>query len=208
MADQQKKRRFRYGLLALILSGSVSTSGMANNNNNTYRSVDNWNVEGQHGVVHVKGSLTESPCHLAMTSSDQTVDMGNLDTVTLQNKGKGTPIPLHIGLEECLETEAQSEDAQDGMTTWSSAPPTVKIRFVAPIVPTYTDLVQVNGAEGLGLAVSTHQGTALPVGQASKPQLLPSGQRRLTYYVTPVRTGPLVSGAYSAPLIAFEMIYD
>ncbi|HHN8583825.1 TPA: fimbrial protein [Providencia rettgeri] len=207
MADQKNKCRFRCGLLAMVLSGLVSMPSVADNNNNIYRPVDNWTVDGQHGVVYVKGSLTESPCRLAMTSSDQTVEMGNLDTGTLQHNGKGTPVPFHLELEDCLESATRLENVQSGMTAWSSTQPAVKIRFVAPTVPLYSEVVRVNGAQGLGLAVTTVGGALLPMGQASEPQLLPSGQSQLTYYVTPVRTGQLVPGAYSA-LIAFEMLYE
>lgn len=207
MADQQKKREFRLGLLAAVLSGLVSVPSLADNNNNIYRPVDNWNVDGQHGVVYVKGSLTESPCRLAMTSSDQTVAMGNLDTGTLQRNGKGTPVAFQIELEDCLETATRLENVQSGLTAWSSTQPAVKIRFLAPTVMNNVDFVRVRGAQGLGLAVTTAGGTLLPMGQVSEPQLLPSGQSQLTYYVTPVRTGPLVPGAYSA-LIAFEMLYE
>lgn len=207
MTNLQRKKHARYGLLATVLSSTVSFSSVADNNNNVYRPVDNWDVDGQHGVVYVKGSLTESPCRLAMTSSYQTVEMGNLDTGTLQHNGKGTPIPFQIELEDCLETATQLDNIQTGMTAWSSTQPAVKIRFVAPTVSNNVDFVRVTGVQGLGLAVTTAGGELLPMGQASEPQLLPSGQSQLTYYVTPVRTGQLVPGAYSA-LIAFEMLYE
>lgn len=207
MTDQQRKLKLRYSLFAAVLSGIVSVPSVANNNTHVYRPVDNWNVDGQHGVVYVKGSLTESPCRLAMTSSYQTVEMGNLETGTLLHNGKGTPVPFQIELEDCLETATRLENVQSGMTAWSSTQPAVKIRFVAPTVPFYTDFARVMGAQGLGLAVTTPSGALLPMGKNSEPQLLPSGQSQLTYYVTPVRTGQLVPGAYSA-LIAFEMLYD
>lgn len=207
MADQQRKLEFRLDLLAVVLSAIVSAPSLADNNGNLYRPVDNWNVDGQHGVVYVKGSLTESPCRLAMTSSYQMVEMGNIDTGTLQHDGKGSPIPFQIELEDCLETATRLENVQSGMTAWSSTQPAVKIRFVAPTVPFYTDFARVMGAQGLGLAVTTPSGALLPMGKNSEPQLLPSGQSQLTYYVTPVRTGQLVPGAYSA-LIAFEMLYE
>lgn len=207
MADQQRKLEFRLDLLAVVLSATVSVPSLADNNGNLYRPVDNWNVDGQHGVVYVKGSLTESPCRLAMTSSYQMVEMGNIDTGTLQHDGKGSPIPFQIELEDCLETATRLENVQSGMTAWSSTQPAVKIRFVAPTVPFYTDFARVMGAQGLGLAVTTPSGALLPMGKNSEPQLLPSGQSKLTYYVTPVRTGQLVPGAYSA-LIAFEMLYE
>ncbi|HFT1527303.1 TPA: fimbrial protein [Providencia stuartii] len=208
MTDLQRKNVFRYGLLLAMLSSTVSLSGMAaDNNGNLYRPVDNWNVDGQHGVLYVSGSLTESPCRLAMASSYQSVEMGNLDTSTLQHNGRGAPVPFQIELEDCLETETRLDNVQTGMTAWSSSQPAVKIRFLADSVPSMPDIARVNGVKGLGLAITTPNGSLLPLGLESEPQLLPSGQSQLTYYVTPVRTGQLVPGAYSA-LIAFEMLYE
>lgn len=208
MTDLQRKNRFRLGLLAVMLGGCASAFGAwADNNNNLYRPVDNWNVDGQHGVVYVHGSLTESPCRLSMTSSYQTVEMGNIDTAQLLHNGKGTPVPLHIELDDCLETGTQLENVQTGMTAWSSTQPAVKIRFLAPTELFNPDFARVTGAQGLALALTTPGGALIPLGMASEPQLLPSGQSTLTYYVTPVRTGQLQPGAYSA-LIAFEMLYE
>lgn len=204
-----RKNFVQYGLIITVLSSGITLSSQAvgENNSSLYRPTDNWNVDGQHGIVYVKGSLTESPCQLAMTSSYQSVEMGNLDTGTLQRNGKGTPIPFHIELENCLETETRLNNVRTDITAWSSSQPAVKIRFLAASVPSMPDLVSVNGAKGLGLAITTLNGSLLPLGLESEPLLLPSGQSQLTYYVTPVRTGQLQPGTYSA-LIAFEMLYD
>ncbi|MCW2255615.1 type 1 fimbria pilin [Providencia alcalifaciens] len=96
---------------------------------------------------------------------------------------------------------------QTGQTAWSSSQPAVKIRFLATTVPFMPDFARVNGVQGLGLALTTQNGDLLQLGMGSQPQLLPSGQSKLTYYVTPVRTGQLEPGAYSA-LISFEMLYE
>lgn len=207
MAGLQRKKRVSYAMFVAIFSGVASFSCMADNNSTLYRPVDNWNVDRQHGVVYVEGSLTESPCRLAMASSYQVIEMGNLETGTLQHTGKGEPVSFQIELEDCIEMDTHLTNVRSGMTAWSSTQPAVKIRFVAPTVPLYADLVRVNGVQGMGLAVTTQGGALLPMGQESEPQLLPSGQRTLTYYVTPVRTGVLLPGAYSA-LIAFEMLYE
>lgn len=202
-------KMWRYGqrvLLGSALACSVNAMA-ADNNSRLYRPVDNWNVDGANGVLYVSGSLTESPCRLAMTSAYQSVDLGNIETAELQHNGKGTPIPFQIELEDCIEMATRLTNVQSGMTAWSSTQPAVKIRFVAPTVPFYSDFVKVNGVQGLGLAVTTPGGALLPMGQESDPQLLPSGQSQLTYYVTPVRIGLLEPGAYSA-LIAFEMLYE
>ncbi|MEX9949307.1 fimbrial protein [Providencia alcalifaciens] len=208
MTDLPKKTFFQYGFFVALLSCTVSVSSMAADNHNNFgQPVNNWNVDGQHGVVYVTGSLTESPCQLAMTSSYQSIEMGNLDVGTLLRNGKGTPISFQIELENCLETQTQLSNVQTGMTAWSSSQPAVKIRFLAKSTQSTPNVAQVNGAEGLGLAITALNGSLLPLGSDSEPQLLPPGQSKLTYYVTPVRTGTLQPGAYSA-LIAFEMLYD
>lgn len=208
MTDSPKKTFFQYGFFVALLSCTVSVSSMAADNHNSFgQPVNNWNVDGQHGVVYVSGSLTESPCQLAMTSSYQSIEMGNLDVGTLLRNGKGTPISFQIELENCLETQTQLSNVQTGMTAWSSSQPAVKIRFLAKSTQSTPNVALVNGVDGLGLAITTPNGSLLPLGLDSDPRLLPSGQSKLTYYVTPVRTGALQPGAYSA-LIAFEMLYD
>ncbi|ELZ5938630.1 type 1 fimbrial protein [Providencia stuartii] len=210
MTQQKLTQHIRNSLLACLFAGASSLSAFADDNNRAlYRPVDNWNTDGQHGVLYVSGSLTESPCRLAMTSSYQSVLLGNAETADFKGTGgQGRPIPFQIELLDCLETPTSLENVQTGQTAWSSTQPAVKVRFLAPTVPFMPNYARVNGAQGIGLVLSDSQGQTLPLGEESNPVLLASGQDKLTYYVTPVRTsGPLEPGAYSA-LIAFEMIYE
>ncbi|WP_419181906.1 fimbrial protein [Providencia rettgeri] len=142
-----------------------------------------------------------------MTSQTQSLVLGNLDTSELQQQGKGKSVPLQLVLEDCLETATHITDSHTGIAVWSSSQPGVKVRFLAPSVPGRPSLAKVTGAQGLGLQLSNVQGQQIVLGEATTPQLVPSGQTTLTYYVTPVRTGLLQPGRYSA-LIAFEMLYD
>lgn len=41
-------------------------------------------IDGEVGVLHVYGSLTESPCRLEMSSAWQAVSLGNTATATLR----------------------------------------------------------------------------------------------------------------------------
>lgn len=208
MIDLKSKNRFRYGLTAAVVSCSVVTSMWAANNDSTlYRSVDNWNVDGQHGVVYVSGSLTESPCRLGMASSYQTVEMGNLDIGTLKQNGQGSSVPFQIELEDCVDTPTKLENKRSGLSIWSMNQPAAKIRFLAPTAGNLPNVVKVNGAGGLGLLLTTAKGDLLSIGEASSPQWLSPNQNQLTFYVTPVQTGLLQPGAYSA-LISFEMQYE
>lgn len=197
---------------ALLLGSTLACSlnvTAADENSRLYRPVDNWNVDGANGVLYVSGSLTESPCRLSMTSAYQSVDLGNTETADLPRVGsKGQPIPFQIELQDCMQMHSNLKNLQTGQVAWSPTQPAVKIRFVAPAVPFMPQFARVMGVQGLGLEISSGQGTPLTLDKESNPLLLDSGQNVLTYYVTPVRTAEVMQpGAYSA-LISFEMLYE
>ncbi|MCX3071351.1 fimbrial protein [Providencia stuartii] len=195
-------------LLSGVLAWSVGAPA-ADNNIRINRPVDNWQVDGENGVLYVSGSLTESPCRLSMMSASQTVDMGNIESASLPYVGaKGQPIPFQISLLDCIETNTLVTTRRTGETAWSPTQPAVKIRFLAPTVPFMPQYAQVTGAQGIGLELSNTRGQPLPLNEQSNPVLLASGQDVLTYYITPVRTAAdMLANAYSA-LITFEMLYE
>ncbi|MFH7407602.1 fimbrial protein, partial [Pseudomonas syringae group genomosp. 7] len=56
------------------------------------QAADNWQVDGAHGVLHVRGELTESACRLEMASAYQAVSLGNTATAQLAQAGdRGVP---------------------------------------------------------------------------------------------------------------------
>ncbi|MBP6120839.1 MULTISPECIES: fimbrial protein [Providencia] len=201
--------RLYQGCIASLFCLAAVLPAIADNNDHIFRPTDGWEVDGQHGVIHVSGALTENPCRLAMDSSNQSVSLGNISFANLnQSTGWGRQVPFQIELLDCLEVQTELQNFQMGQSVWSTTQPAVKVRFIAPTVPQYTDIIRVNGIQGLGLQVMNVAGQVLPIGKDSNPMLIASGQNRLTYYVTAVRTsGPLIPGAFSA-LIAFEMLYD
>lgn len=170
--------------------------------------VDNWDVDGANGTLHVHGALTESACRLAMSSSYQSVDLGVVGTGELQNAGQtGTPVAVHIRLEDCLSGESRSRNSL-GNLLWSPDMPAMKIRFLAPADRQNPRLAAVMGVSGMGLQLSDAGREPIVLGQYSAPQLVSPGQNQLTYYVTPVRTAAgLNAGAYHA-LIRFQVSYD
>ncbi|MFV8984687.1 fimbrial protein [Serratia fonticola] len=170
--------------------------------------VDNWDVDGAHGVLQVQGSLTESACRLDMSSAWQTVDLGNIGTGMLQHVGKqGTPVAVQLRLEDCLGGESRNHN-QLGDLLWSPDMPAMKIRFLAPTSAEDPQLLAVTGAKGLGLLMSDQRKVAITPGVYSAPTLVSPGQNQLTYYITPVRTSAgLDTGAYQAQ-IQFQLSYD
>ncbi|WP_419236858.1 fimbrial protein [Serratia fonticola] len=170
--------------------------------------VDNWDVDGAHGVLQVHGALTESACRLDMSSAWQTVDLGNVGTGMLQHVGKqGTPVAVQLRLEDCLGGESRNRH-QLGDLLWSPDMPAMKIRFLAPTAAENPQLLAVSGAKGLGLLMSDQRNVAITPGVYSAPTLVSPGQNQLTYYITPVRTSAgLNAGAYQAQ-IQFQLSYD
>ncbi len=200
-------------LNSILLSFGVTASGLSiastDDNSRYYRPVDNWNVDGANGVLYVSGSLTESPCRLAMESASQSVDLGNTETASLPKVGsKAHSIPFNITLLDCIEMNTLLKNSNTGDAVWSSKQPAAKIRFIAETVPLMPKYAKVFGAQGLGLEISTSQGDALSLNTKSNPLLLSPGDNVLTYYVTPVRVSDDLSpDAYSA-IISFEMLYE
>ena len=198
---------------SMLLSAGLILSGMsivsADENSRFYRPVDNWNVDGANGVLYVSGSLTESPCRLAMESASQSVDLGNTETASLPNVGaKAQSVPFHITLLDCIEMNTLLKNSNTGDAVWSNKQPAAKIRFIAETVPLMPQYAKVVGAQGLGLEISSSQGDALPLNAKSNPLLISPGDNVLTYYVTPVRISDNLSpDAYSA-IISFEMLYE
>lgn len=170
--------------------------------------VDGSDIDGQHGVIHVSGSLTESPCRLSMDSNNQSISIGNIPFSFFNNKNEVKYVSFNIELLDCLETQSELENFQTGNMVWSSSQPAIKARFYAVTEPFFTDVIKVNGVEGIGLKLISDDGLVVSMGNDSPPILINPGQNILKYNIMPIRTsGPMTSGAFSA-LIAFEMLYD
>ncbi|EMI5490147.1 type 1 fimbrial protein [Providencia stuartii] len=208
-ANCHRYSRFGWVSSLLCLSLWSGLSHAADRNATLYRPDGNWNVEGASGQLYVFGSLTESPCRIAMESMYQSVDMGNIETADLKKVGQtGRPVPFHIELLDCIETPTALRDIKTGSVAWSSEQPGVKMRFLAPSVPFYPQLARVVGVQGLGLQLSDEAGRVIPLGESSVPRLLSPGQDSLSFFITPVRiASDLQAGAYRA-LISFELMYD
>ncbi|WP_028127826.1 fimbrial protein [Serratia marcescens] len=61
------------------------------------QAADNWQVDGAHGVLHVRGELTESACRLEMASAYQAVSLGNRHGHDVRLGSRGAPLALAVG---------------------------------------------------------------------------------------------------------------
>lgn len=166
-------------------------------------------IDGNVGVLHVQGALTESACRLEMASASQTVDLGDIGTGRLQQVGsRGKPVKVRLQLRDCLRSPADNLDERSGTVLWNPSQPAVSVSFVAPADVNAQALVQVQGASGLGLRLRDQQGRDVRLGSRGAPLWLTPGQSTLVYSVTPERTrAPLQAGAYSAR-VDFRLSYD
>lgn len=186
------------GGLVLVLSAGMASA-----------TLDNWNVEGEHGELHVFGSLTEGACSLDMRSAYQDVDMGNQTTASLGIEGdRGRPVEVTLKLKECLSTRGESTDVRLGKRTWGILQPVVTATFLAPADLYNPELVAVKGAQGFGLRLTDHHGRDIRLGDRGAPQLVALSQDELVYSITPERTAaPVQPGAWQA-LLGFRLNYD
>ncbi|RKS85120.1 type 1 fimbria pilin [Orbus hercynius] len=209
---QVKKRlseRVFFGILTLAACSAFYVSADSFSDSSWRQPVNDLGLDGKLGTLYVHGTLTESACRLSMDSAYQVIDLGNASTAQLQYVGdKGHAVPFDINLLDCVRSDIKMENFHNGTTTWSVIQPAVKVRFLAPTITNNSTVVQVLGAKGLGLQITTPNGEAVPIGIATPPHLLSLNNNRLMYYVTPIRVATsLEAGQYSA-VINFELIYD
>lgn len=165
-------------------------------------------VDGEHGVLRVFGTLTESACRLDMPSADQTVNLGNVATSNLVKPGdRGVLVAVPLRLHDCLRTSAANRDNQ-GNLTWSTSQPAVSFTFTGVQDEANPQLIQARGVNGLGLRIKDDKRQDVILGQKGKPLLLTPSSNVVTYYIAPERThAGLRAGAYSAN-VNFRLNYE
>lgn len=170
---------------------------------------DNGSVEGSHGVLQVRGELTEGACRLDMASAYQAVWLGPTVTARLAEVGsQGTPVNVRLQLKDCLRSPAANRDRRTGNLLWNAEQPAVSVSFIAPADADNPQLVKVHGTRGLALRIADQRGRDIRLGSRGIPLALVAGQNTLVYTVTPERTrAPLRAGAYSA-LVDLWLNYD
>lgn len=171
--------------------------------------VDNREVRGANGTLHVYGALTESACRMEMSSAHQDIWLGVTGTAQLEAMGaQGMPVVFELRLKDCLRTSAGLHDSRSGTLTWAHNQPAVSVSFRASTDKDSPQLVKAQGVSGLGLRLTDMNGREVRLGSRGEPLFLIPGQSSLTYRVTPERTpAPLVAGAYRAA-VDFHLSYD
>lgn len=173
------------------------------------QSSDNWNVEGAHGVLNIKGILTEGACRLDMKSAYQQVFLGVTPTGKLLHPGnRGVPVAVNIFLRDCIRSGGMQQDTRKFNKTYDRLQPVVSVRFLGLTDDYNSKLLKVHGASGFGLRILDSDKKDVRIGNTSSPQYLMPEDNILTYYILPERTSaPLIVGAYHT-IADFGMSYD
>ncbi|MBH2869876.1 type 1 fimbrial protein [Serratia marcescens] len=173
------------------------------------QAVDNWDVEGANGVLYIEGTLTESACRLEMDSARQDIRLGEVATGRLAKTGdRGVPVAFELRLRDCLRGPASSRDERTGALTWAPDRPAVRVAFRAVADADNPQLVQAQGATGLGLRLLDQHGRDVRLGSRGAPLWVAPGSNVLSYSVAAERTAaPLRAGAYRA-MVDFSLSYD
>ncbi|QGH61591.1 fimbrial protein [Serratia proteamaculans] len=200
-------QRRRIGLIAVPLVLTMAV--MAGLTQPADANPDNWDVEGEHGELHVFGALTEGACRLDMVSAFQQVELGETANGRLQRVGsQGTPVTFHLQLRDCGRLGGRQRDLRTGSLTWDARQPVMTVSFVAPADPDTPALVQTRGVSGVGLRIRDAKGRDIRLGDRGAPQFVTPANDELVYTVTPERTkAPLTLGHYRA-VVDFRLNYD
>ena len=166
-------------------------------------------VDGEHGLLEVKGELVDAPCRLSMESRDQTVDLGTLSTADLSAPGaRSQPLTFTVRLEGCLVAAGRQYDARTGTMTRGADQPVVNVSFVAPADFSDPSLMRLSGVQGIALRMTDDRNHDIRLGSRGVPRLLTPGENQLRWTVVAERTPEaLVPGAFRA-VADFRMNYD
>lgn len=196
-------------VLGLLLYMGIITPTIAREQSLGYPAFDNWNIDGQHGVLRVRGALTDSPCRLAMHSADQTINLGVVTLNQFPEIGsEGLEATFQLALTDCLAVANTQMNKLTGLMPWSTDQPGVSVRFYSVDTSNNGRYIKLHGVSGLGLIIKDSTGHALNLGQYSQPRLLPVGQSMLTYTVAPVRTAVAINPGSFYAVINFQLSYD
>lgn len=121
------------------------------------------------GKVTFTGSIIDAPCSITPESADQTVELGQISKVALEDGGKSTPRNFSINLENCsFGTPAANNKVQITFTGMESA--------------ANNGLLGITGtASGASVAITDGSGAVIELGKPSKDQTVQDGNNTLSF---------------------------
>lgn len=123
-------------------------------------------ADGGRGVINFKGSIVDAPCSISNDSTEQTVDLGSISSVSLKNSGKSTPRQFSIDLEDCALTTAK----------------TVTTTFTGTASTINPDNLGIMGkASGASVSLMDGAGNPIKLGEATSAINLLDGNNKLRF---------------------------
>lgn len=157
------------------------------------------NADQGHGKVTFIGSIIDAPCSIKAGDEDQTINLGQVANVVLQNEGKSTPVPFYIHLENC---QFGSPAAKNKVT----------VLFTGAKSDVNDKLLGITGsAKGAGVAMTAQGGSELiELGIPTAEQTLADGSNTLAfaaYMQGEAQGNTIVEGAFQA-VTDFQLNYN
>lgn len=119
-----------------------------------------------HGTIHFTGSIIDAPCSIDPSSVDQTIPMGQVSNVALQDGGRSEPVDFSIKLTQC------DTSTLDGVTVVFSGSPSTG----------NADLLGITGsASGASIALIDGSGAPIALGTATKARPIVDGSNELDF---------------------------
>lgn len=123
-------------------------------------------AEKGHGSVTFTGSIIDAPCSINSESIDQTIDLGQVSNVALDNKGKSDAKSFDIKLEKCNIGDKDKS---------------VTVKFTGAEGGTAGLLGITGTAKGASIAVMDGKGTLIGLGKPTTAQQLQNGINTLQF---------------------------
>lgn len=154
-------------ILATLVSSAMSASVFA--------------ADAGKGVVTFTGSIIEAPCSIAPGDESQTIDLGQVSNVTLQEGKMSSAQPFEIHLQGCtLNAQYTDKDGKDH--TYNNM---VQVHFEGTEWVengTNTGLIQITGeASGAGVALMNKSGTKIDINSSTTERAYTSGNNILSF---------------------------
>lgn len=173
------------------------------------RAVDDWNVDGEHGELHISGVLSEGAGEIDMKSSNQEVAIDTNFRVNLHSPGDiGSPVIFTLHFRDIQRTYGNQTDHYTGAHLYSAVQPVITVSFDTPVDDENPSLIRVRGISGVALMLHDQLGRKVIPGEQGEPLFLTPSSDELIYTISPVRTSaPLTTGKFRA-VARFRVEYD
>lgn len=170
---------------------------------------DSWNIDGEHGELHVYGSLIESACRLDMRSAFQDVELKDTSLTSLNKQGdSGKSTTFVLQLLDCQRTRGELTNIRTGTLVWDSIQPVISVTFNGVKDPDDPSLWLMKGVSGADLMINDSKGHQIVPGVPEKPQFVTPTQDQLVYSISSVRTkSPLIAGGFRT-IVDFKVNYE